>query len=171
MQVTEFIFDPAANCVKFLMIAIGMIVHTVMINVTAKIMITITQVLHRIVPDFLVLNGLRMITNLYAFVPLILVVPSMVSSRIMSTILLVRVMMHVIGSAVTEDAGLSFASVPVSGHIVIYLLAVPRYIIAKVRKMTLVSRLLQRTSMRQRPACIRLCTSSLQISSVWTALA
>ena len=64
MQVTEFIFDPAANCVKFLMIVVGMIVHTVMINVTAKIMITITQVLHRILPEYLVRNVLQVITNM-----------------------------------------------------------------------------------------------------------
>ena len=171
MQVTEFIFDPAANCVKFLMIVIGMIMHTVMINVTAMIMTAIMQVLPRIVPDYLVLTGLRMIMNLYAFVPLILVVPSMTSSRILTTIHLVRVKMHVTGSAMTESAEAGFAYVPVAGHVVLYLLAVPWYLIAMVMMMTLVCLLLQRTSMRQQPACIPLFTSSLLTFSVWTALA
>ena len=133
MQDTELIFDPAANCAKFLMIVIGMIMHTVVINVTAMIMTAIMQVILRIVPDFLALTELRMTMNLYAFVLLILVVPSMTSSLILMTILPIRVKMHVIGSAKMESADAGFGCVPAADHVVLYLLVVPRYLIATVR--------------------------------------
>ena len=137
MQATEFNFDPAANSAKFLMIVIGMIMHTVVMNVTAMIMTAIMQVLPRIVPDYLVLTGLLMILNLYAFIPLILAVPNTTSGRILTTIHLVRGKLYVTGSAMTESAEAGFAYVPVAGHFVLYLLAVPRYLIAMVMMITL----------------------------------
>ena len=169
MQDTEFILDPAANYVKFLMIVIGMIMHTVVIHVTAMIMTAIMQVGFRIVPDYLVPTELRMNLDLYAFTPLILIMISMMNNRTLATIRLALVKMYVTGAAMPEFAEASFAYVPVAGHFALYLLAVPRYLIAMVMTVTRVSLLLRRMSTEQRSVCTPLSISLLLISSVLTA--
>ena len=104
MQSTDFIFDPAANSVKFLMIVMGRSTHIVLISLTANIIITIMQVLHRFVPDYLVLNVLQVIANLYVFLPLIAKVCIMMSSRIMTVNVHARMRLYVIGPVMTQDA-------------------------------------------------------------------
>ena len=136
MQVTEFIFDPAANYVKLFMIVIGRIMHTAVNHVTVMIMTAIMQALFRIVLSYFMIMGLRITLIVHTFAPVILAVPRMMIYRILTDIHLALGKMHVIGSARIESAEADFVCGPAADHVVLYLLAVPKYLIATMRMIT-----------------------------------
>ena len=143
MQVTEFNFDPAANYEKLFMIVIGRIMHTAVNLVTVMIMTAIMQVLFRIVLNYFRIMGLRITLIMHTFALMILAAPRVMNYRILTDIHLALGTMHVIGSAMIMSADAGFVYALAAGHVVLYLLAVPRYRIAMVSVITRVRRFLR----------------------------